>query len=82
MAWLYLYVKDSGILAALLTDRSPLFLYVFNEKCGIYGHGFWKLNSSASYDNGHTLKVHQYRFENLPICLCSYKNNTMKIWLS
>ena len=24
------------------------------------------------------LKVHQCRFEKLPICLCSYKNNTLK----
>ena len=27
----------------------------------------------------HSLKVHQCRSENLPICLCSYKNNTLKI---
>ena len=25
------------------------------------------------------LKVHSCRFENLPLCLCSYKNNTLKI---
>ena len=25
------------------------------------------------------LKVHSCRFENLPICLCSYKNNNLKI---
>ena len=25
------------------------------------------------------LKVHYCRVENLPICLCSYKNNTLKI---
>ena len=27
----------------------------------------------------HNLKVHLCRFENLPTCLCSYKNNTLKI---
>ena len=26
----------------------------------------------------HFLKVHQRRFENLSICLCSYENNTLK----
>ena len=25
------------------------------------------------------LKVHSCRFENLPICSCSHKNNTLKI---
>ena len=25
-----------------------------------------------------SLKLHLYRFENRPICLCSYKNNILK----
>ena len=28
-----------------------LVFFAFNEKCEIYGHGFWKFNSSAIYDN-------------------------------
>ena len=46
-----------------------------------YSWTLFFLSCYLSYENLKTshLKVHYCRFENLPTCLCSYKNNTLKI---
>ena len=42
---------------------------------------FYVLFKHIVWDDN-ALKVHQCRFENLPICLCLYENNTLQISLS
>ena len=51
------YTKDAGIPMFLLTDHSPVFLLFFNGKSEIYGHGFWKFNSSLICDTGYVLRT-------------------------
>ena len=47
--------------------------YFYSKKCKKIRESFVGQNYLFS------LKVHYCRFENLPICSCSYKNNTLQI---
>ena len=49
-------------------------ILIFNELC--LGHAGTLVKYLACIVS---LKVHKCRFENFPICLCSRKNNTLKI---
>ena len=47
--------------------------------CHIYHSQYHSKNPNKPAYTDLFLKVHYCRFENLLICLCSYKNNTLKI---
>ena len=83
--WCVFKRKKSWLLCPLLLN----FRYFKNEsrlvvsfRCNLISMYFFKvisLHFEISYVIIQCSKVHEYRFENLPICSCSYKNNTLKI---
>ena len=70
-----------NFLIQFLTLRSFEIFYFTPGKLGRYDihvtlHNLFPKNES---ENNHNLKVHLCRFENLPICSNSCKNNILKI---
>ena len=50
----------------------------YNCRPRIFSNQKRKKFKSTGISITESLKVHQCRFENLPLCLCSYTNNTLK----
>ena len=61
-------VTSRNVYEKTVMKRKKVFRGVFRTHSSIYDEAF--------------LKVHECRFENLPICSNSCKNNTLKIWHS